>query len=252
MFQILKVFTAKETQQTSSSPGGRGLWSLHGPRRTTVGSIQLRWKGKNRTNVPVCLSSGWPVCWRSDRPRPYRTRPPRWSTRCSWPGGRPHLRPSLKVPTRWPHPPSLPSSGLSASSGSSVSSLVGFCNATPRLASQHSSWQTWPDTASCTSHVWMTHNKDVVLEYIDSKVMYWFAILRVFLCWQSCAALQECDWNLSAVTSGWCSFRMMFILHYCTTLHFQIAMYICTIIIDFSICLAFSLENIYIYFFNFS
>lgn len=102
------------------------------------------------------LSSGWPGCWRSGRPRLYRTRPPQWSTRSTEPGCKPHQHPSLPAPGRVSRPAVLcPSSVPSSFSCSSVSSPAPFCIVTPRLSSPCSSWRTWLDTASCICHAWV-------------------------------------------------------------------------------------------------
>lgn len=117
----------------------------------------------------LCLSSGWPGCWRSDRPRLYQTRPPRWSTRCTGPGGRLHRRPSLLALGQQPRLTPLLFSDSSFSSCSSASFPPWFCTATPRLASPCSSWRTWLDTASGTSHAWVTQQR---------LVFFWSEISR--------------------------------------------------------------------------
>ena len=104
----------------------------------------------------VHLSSGWPGCWRSGRPRLYRTRPPQWSTLNTEPGCKPHQHPSLPAPGQVSRPAVLcPSSVPSSFSCSSVFSPAPFCIVTPRLSSPCSSWRTWLDTASCTCHAWV-------------------------------------------------------------------------------------------------
>lgn len=143
---------------------------IHGLRETAAEFIPLRPKVKNQTNLPVCLSSGWPVYWRSDRPRPYRTQPPQWSTRSTWPGGTPHLRPSPPASSRRLHVAPILSSDPSSSSCSSASCPAVLCIVTPHLASQCSSWQTWLGTASGTSHVWVAQQRIVILEYNDNKI----------------------------------------------------------------------------------
>lgn len=148
---------------------------IHGLRGTAAEFILFRWKVSLlerplQTNLPVCLSSGWQVYWRSDRPRPYRTQPPQWSTRSTWPGGTPHLRPSLPASARRLHLAPILSSDPSSSSCSSASCPAALCIVTPHLASQCSSWRTWPGTASGTSHVWVAQRRFVILEYNDNKL----------------------------------------------------------------------------------
>lgn len=114
--------------------------------------------GAAASSPSCCLSSGWTGRWRSDTPRLCQTRPPRWSTRSSTPGGTAHLRPSLPA---WARQPGRVSSPPSSVSCSSASCPTVFGTAAPHLPSPCSSWRTWLDTESGTSHVWVTQHTDV-------------------------------------------------------------------------------------------
>lgn len=162
-------------------------WFMHSqrPRRDSSPSARM-WAEESdkpaklkKKKLSVCLSSGWPGCWRSDRPRLYRTRPPQWSTRSTGPGGRPRRRPSLPASGRQPRPAPLLFSDLSSASCSSASSPV--CIVTPRLASPCSSWRTWLDTASGTSHAWVTQQR--------------FVIFRRSISWEADEFLHRWSWS---------------------------------------------------------
>ena len=107
----------------------------------------------------VHLSSGWPGCWRSGTPPPYRTRPPLWSTRSTAPGGKLHRRPSLPATGREPRLQVFLFSGPASSSCLPASSPAECCIAAPRPSSPCSSRRTWLDTVSGTSRAWVDTTK---------------------------------------------------------------------------------------------